>query len=124
MGGLKPNPIDFQQMMEALAKALPSLQDEECPLQKTVKDQNYQGRWALKVFNNERASYDDIINILIEATGCQPEEAFAETWEIDEFGHTLVDFGAYEDLERKARIIESLADTDIIPEWVETENEN
>lgn len=107
------------QLMESLSKALPPLENEECPLNKTERNPNYTGRWALKVFNNEKASYDDIINILIEATQCTPEEAFTETWEIDQFGHAFVAFGSYEDLEKRAEIIEEFADTDIVPEWVE-----
>lgn len=108
-------------MMETLANSIPPL-EEQCPLEKTERDPNYNGRWALKVFNNESASYDDIINVLIDVTGCLPQEAFIKTWEIDTYGHALVDFGSYESMAARASVIEDIADTDIVPEWIENED--
>ena len=44
------------------------------------------------VYNNETNTYDEVIMVLMAATGCSAEEAYIETWEIDHFGKCAVHY--------------------------------
>src|SRR5262245_44400146 len=57
------------------------------------------------VYNNDHNTYDEVIEILQRATGCTPEEAWIETWEIDHLGKSVVHHGEEEQCERAAAII-------------------
>ena len=70
--------------------------------------------FALKVLNNEVATWDQIISVLMRATKCEEEEAHTETWEIHNFGSCLVHFGSKESLEGMADIIRTHAECEII----------
>lgn len=48
------------------------------------------GGWLVTVYNNDTNTYDEVIFILMVATGCDEEEAYIETWEIDHLGQSVV----------------------------------
>ena len=60
------------------------------------------------VFNNDHNTYDEVIGILLRATGCTLVEAEIETWEIDHLGKSVVHHGSAEECERAAAIIRSI----------------
>ena len=82
-------------------------------------DSTGSNRFALKVFNNETANWQQIISVLMLATKCTQDEAYAETWEIDKFGSALVHFGTKEVLEPMVPIIGRYAVSEIVPEFLE-----
>lgn len=61
--------------------------------------------WLVTVYNNEENTYDEVITILMIATGCDLEEAEIETWEIDHLGKSVVHQAGREECENAASII-------------------
>ena len=60
------------------------------------------------VYNNDHNTYDEVIDILIRATGCPLEEAQIETWEVDHLGKSVVHHSTQEECERVAGIIRTI----------------
>jgi ATP-dependent Clp protease adaptor protein ClpS len=46
--------------------------------------------WMVTVYDNPHNTYEEVISILMIATGCNEEEAAIETWEIDHLGQSVV----------------------------------
>ena len=63
------------------------------------------GDWIVVVYNNEVNTWDEVVNILMQATACDQEEAEIETWEIDALGKSVVHYGSREECERAAVVI-------------------
>jgi ATP-dependent Clp protease adaptor protein ClpS len=63
------------------------------------------GDWIVVVYNNEVNTWDQVVNILMRATGCDEQEAEMETWEIDTLGKSVVHHGQEEECERAAVVI-------------------
>ena len=61
--------------------------------------------WIVVVYDNDTNTYDQVIGILMEATGCPLEEAQLETWEIDHLGRSVVHHGDQQECERAAAVI-------------------
>lgn len=66
------------------------------------------GGWMVTVFNNNYNTWDEVMGILQAATGCTPEEAYIETWEIDKLGSSVVHHGGKEECEGVAQIIATI----------------
>ncbi len=66
------------------------------------------GGWLVTVFNNDANTYDEVMHILIVATGCDEEEAFIETWEIDHLGQSVVHQASQEECEGVALVISGI----------------
>lgn len=70
------------------------------------------------IFNNDDNSVDEVIEILMRATGCTAEEAMIETWEAHHFGKASVHFSDQSTCQGAATIIESIGvKTEVVPEW-------
>ncbi len=61
--------------------------------------------WIVTVYNNEYNTWDEVVHILMVATGCSEDEADMETWEVDHLGKSVVHHGGQEDCETAAEII-------------------
>ncbi len=66
--------------------------------------EDYQ-EWIVVVYDNETNTYDEVVGILIEATGCTVEEAQLETWEVDHLGRSVVHHADKTECERVAAVI-------------------
>lgn len=66
------------------------------------------GFWVVTAFNNDHNTFDEVIAVLIKATGCTVQEAEIETWEIHHFGKTVVHHGSREECDRVGAIIASI----------------
>jgi hypothetical protein len=76
------------------------------------------GRWMVVIFNNETNSMDEVVDILIIATGCTAEEAEIETWEAHTFNKAPVHFATKVECEDAATIIASIGvKTEVSREW-------
>lgn len=79
------------------------------PSVKPRPDINISGKedpgWKVTVFNNETNTYEEVIAILMIATGCDAEEAYIETWEIDHYGSCVVHRSDQEACQQAAQII-------------------
>ena len=60
------------------------------------------------VFNNDHNTWDEVIAVLQQATGCGYEEAYNETWEIDHLGRSVVHHGDRQECHRAAAIIRTI----------------
>ena len=61
--------------------------------------------WIVTVYNNEYNTWDEVVHILMVATGCSEDEADMETWEVDNLGKSVVHHGGQEVCEAAAEII-------------------
>lgn len=66
------------------------------------------GGWIVTVYNNERNTWEEVVDILRKATSCSFEEAHTETWEIDNLGHSVVHQGSESECNRAADIIATI----------------
>jgi hypothetical protein len=64
--------------------------------------------WIVTVFNNDHNTWDEVLGILMVATGCSSEEAYMETWEIDNLGKSVVHQAAKGECERVALVISEI----------------
>lgn len=61
----------------------------ERPLEET-QGPDTGGGYIVTVYNNEHNTYDEVMMILMIATQCDADEAYMETWEIDNLGKSVV----------------------------------
>ena len=72
------------------------------------------------IFNNDTNSVDEVIFILMHATGCNRQEAEIETWEAHHFGKAPVHFSSKTECNQVAELISSIGvKTEVEPEWSE-----
>ena len=72
------------------------------------------------IHNNEINTLDEVIEVLMRATGCSLQEAAIETWEADTFGKTSVHFSRRSECEIVAIMISSIGvKTEVCREWEE-----
>ncbi|HRJ27779.1 MAG TPA: ATP-dependent Clp protease adaptor ClpS [Fimbriimonadaceae bacterium] len=78
------------------------------------------GRWMVVIYNNETNSVDEVIDILMQATGCDLEEASIETWEAHHYGQAPVPFDSRTECEGIAEMIAAIGvRTAVRKEWEE-----
>jgi ATP-dependent Clp protease adapter protein ClpS len=79
---------------------------------------NLGARWMVVIFNNETNTMEEVLSILMEATGCSSEEAYTETWEAHTYGKAPVHFDSREECLRVSALIERIGvRTNVAPEW-------
>ncbi|MCU0316740.1 MAG: ATP-dependent Clp protease adaptor ClpS [Fimbriimonadaceae bacterium] len=66
------------------------------------------GAWRVVVYDNPLNTYEEVITILIIATGCDASEAYIEAWEIDHLGKSTVHRANQEECQRAADIIATI----------------
>ena len=66
------------------------------------------GGWVVTVFDNDYNTWDEVVSILMRATGCGLEEAHMETWEVHHLGKSVVHHGAQDECKRAAAIITTI----------------
>lgn len=70
------------------------------------------------IFNNDTTSMDQVLLILMRATGCDADEAYIEMWEAHTYGKAAVHFDTKEECVRVAQVIETIGvRTDVKKEW-------
>lgn len=67
-----------------------------------------QGDWVVVVYNNDTNTWEEVIEILMRATGCTEDEAEIETWEIDNLGKSVVHHGVEMECEAVAAVIRQI----------------
>lgn len=72
------------------------------------------------IFNNDETAFEDVIGILMRATGCGEQEAYFETWEAHHYGKAPVHFSNQNECEIVAAMIASIGvRTQVRREWDE-----
>jgi ATP-dependent Clp protease adapter protein ClpS len=61
--------------------------------------------WIVTVYNNDYNTHEEVVEILIVATGCPVEEAEIETWEVHFLGKSVVHHGRQDACKSAADII-------------------
>jgi ATP-dependent Clp protease adapter protein ClpS len=61
--------------------------------------------WIVTVYDNDHNTVDEVEWILQIATGCSPEEASMETWEIHHLGKSVVHHAGEAECRRIAKVI-------------------
>lgn len=75
-------------------------------------------RWMITIFNNEHNSFDEVINVLMQATGCDAQEAYIEAWEAHHYGKAPVHFGYQAECKKAAELITKVGiETLVTKEW-------
>lgn len=64
--------------------------------------------WVVRVYNNDHNTWEEVITILVMATGCTIQEASMETWEIDRLGSSVVHHGDEPECRKAAKVISSI----------------
>ena len=67
-----------------------------------------QDGYVVIVYNNDHNTYEEVTEILIQATSCSRREAEMETWEVDHLGKSMVHHGDEDECERAASIIRTI----------------
>lgn len=81
-------------------------------------DASIAGRWMTVIHNNETKSMDEVVEILMLATGCDEEEAGIEMWEAHTYGKAPVHFASRAECLNAAAIVASIGiRTEVSPEW-------
>ena len=64
--------------------------------------------WMVVVYNNNTNTYEEVITILVLATGCDLEEAYIEAWEIDHYGQCVVYRASSDECQGVAQVISTI----------------
>ena len=76
------------------------------------------GRWMVVIYNNDYNSVEEVIDVLVQATGCNVQEAEIETWEAHTYGKAPVHFSTKAECENAAAVISRIGvKTEVAPEW-------
>ncbi len=78
------------------------------PATETAEPTTETGEHIVIVYNNDYNTFDEVIAILMKATGCSLQEASTETWEIHNLGKSVVHHGSAEECQRAAAIIRTI----------------
>ena len=66
----------------------------------------HKGRgWEVTVYDNNVNTYEEVMSVLMLATGCDSQEAYIEAWEIDHYGKCVVHQASKEECQKAAGII-------------------
>jgi ATP-dependent Clp protease adapter protein ClpS len=85
---------------KTLERIRPDLYEHEA----TEQERDY----IVIVFDNPVNTWEQVIQILQEATGCSFQEAYNETWEVHHQGRSVVHHGGLEECNRAAAIIRTI----------------
>lgn len=76
------------------------------------------GRWMVVIYNNDTNSMEEVVEIIVAATGCSIDEAEIEMWEAHVVGKAPVHFAAKSECDDVAAIIASIGvKTEVAREW-------
>lgn len=70
------------------------------------------------IFNNPYNTFEEVIQVIMDATGCPFEEAYCETWEAHTFGKAAIHFDTQQACCAVATIVSRIGvQTEVRPEW-------
>lgn len=85
-----------------------------------TSDSTGTSRWMVVIYNNEVNTFDEVIAVLMLATGCTAHEAAIEAWEAHTYGKAPVHFGVRDVCEEAAAIIGRIGvRAEVCEEWPE-----
>jgi ATP-dependent Clp protease adapter protein ClpS len=90
--------------VETPTLALPDILDN--PLDE-ISEREDRG-WNVTVYDNDYNTYEEVMMILMAATGCSAQEAYIEAWEVDHLGKSVVHVSSQDDCRIAASIISEI----------------
>lgn len=94
----------------------------ESPVEETSRVSDNAEHWIVTVYDNDYNTVEQVMMILMLATGCSAEEAYMETWEIDNLGQSVVHRGSESECREAAEIIAKIGiNVEATPEWEASE---
>lgn len=76
------------------------------------------GRWMVTIYNNDHNTFDEVVRVLVESTGCGVDEALMEAWEAHHYGKAPVHFSSETECHEAAKRIAAIGvRTEVTPEW-------
>jgi ATP-dependent Clp protease adaptor protein ClpS len=69
---------------------------------------NGSGGYIVIVYDNDKNTIEEVVEILIQATACLVDEAVLETWEVHHLGKSVVHHGAQEECRQVAAVIRTI----------------
>ena len=89
--------------MGRLRNAAPEILDRP-----DVGDTKGSGGWIVTVFDNDHNTAEEVVVVLIVATGCTVQEAEIEMWEVHNLGRSVVHHGGKSECEKVAETIRQI----------------
>ncbi len=87
----------------------------------TEKPKSATSRWKVVIYNNDYNTFDEVMNVLMKATGCDLQEAYIESWETHQYGKAAVHFSNKEECDEAANIIRKVGiRAEVSKEWDES----
>lgn len=78
------------------------------------------GRWMVVIYNNEYNTFDEVVEVLMKATGCTLDKAYMNAWEAHNYGQAPAHFADRDECEIVAAMISLIGvRTEVRPEWDE-----
>jgi hypothetical protein len=66
------------------------------------------GGWVVTVYDNDFNTWDEVVGILVKATGCTIDEANMETWEVHNLGKSVVHHGGEGECKQAGDVIATI----------------
>ncbi len=80
----------------------------EAPQRETTAQPGHGVHWIVTVYNNDVNTYEEVMTVVMIATGCTADEAYIEAWEIDHFGQCVVHRADEDECQSVAEIISTI----------------
>jgi hypothetical protein len=75
-------------------------------------------RWKVTIYDDDHITREDVFDALVQATGCDKQEADIEIWEAEKYGKAPVHFAQRAECESAAWIISRIGvRTEVSMEW-------
>jgi ATP-dependent Clp protease adapter protein ClpS len=76
------------------------------------------GGWVCVIFNNDYNTMEEVVAVLMRATGCPYEEAYCEMWEAHHYGQAVCHYGNETECREVAAVVSAIGvRTDVRREW-------
>lgn len=91
---------------------------KEATVESIAVTRSNEQHWIVTVFDNDFNTVEQVMMVLMLATGCSAEEAYMETWEIDRLGSSVVHRSSEIECREVAEIIAKIGiSVEATPEW-------
>ncbi len=98
----------YRAQMNGVRSPLRMTQTIEAPLVDHSTSEDQAPKWLVTIYNNDHNTYDEVMTILMLATGCDSDEAYIEAWEVDHYGHCIVHRASEEECQGVAEVVATI----------------
>lgn len=98
----------YRAQMNGVRSPLRMNQTIEAPQYDQGVQEDQSPKWIVTIYNNDHNTYEEVITVLMLATGCNSEEAYIEAWEVDHYGQCVVHRAEEEECQGIADVIATI----------------